>query len=191
MKYLLSLSRLIDRLNQAIGRAATWLILLMVLISAGNAIVRKAFNMSSNSLLEIQWSLFAAVFLLAAAYTLLKNEHVRIDVFSSRLSPRAQAWIDIFGTLFFLLPLCALMLYHAWPFFLESYESQEWSSNPGGLILWPAKALIPAAFFLLGLQAISELIKRVGFLCGIAPPSAGMRAHSEQAFLPDSSEQRP
>ena len=191
MKYLLSLSRLIDRLNQAIGRAATWLILLMVLISAGNAIVRKAFNMSSNSLLEIQWSLFAAVFLLAAAYTLLKNEHVRIDVFSSRLSPRAQAWIDIFGTLFFLLPLCALMLYHAWPFFLESYESQEWSSNPGGLILWPAKALIPAAFFLLGLQAISELIKRVGFLCGIVLPNTDAHAHSEQAFLPDSSEQRP
>lgn len=191
MKYLLSLSRLIDHLNQAIGRAATWLILLMVLISTGNAIVRKTFNMSSNSLLEVQWSLFAAVFLLAAAYTLLKNEHVRIDILSSRLSLRAQAWIDIFGTLFFLLPLCALLLYHAWPFFLESYESQEWSSNPGGLILWPAKALIPAAFFLLSLQAISELIKRVGFLCGIAPPSAGARARSEQAFLPDSPEQRP
>ena len=191
MEYLLSLSRLIDRLNQAIGRAATWLILLMVLISAGNAIVRKAFNVSSNSLLEIQWSLFAAVFLLAAAYTLLKNEHVRIDILSSRLSLRAQAWIDIFGTLFFLLPLCALMLYHAWPFFLESYASQEWSSNPGGLILWPAKALIPAAFVLLGLQAISEIIKRVGFLCGIAPPNTDAHAHSEQAFLPDSSAQRP
>lgn len=163
----------------------------MVLISAGNAIVRKAFNMSSNSLLEIQWSLFAAVFLLAAAYTLLKNEHVRIDVFSSRLSARAQAWIDIFGTVFFLLPLCALMLYHAWPFFLESYTSQEWSNNPGGLILWPAKALIPAAFALLGLQAISELIKRAGFLCGIAPPSAGAHVRSEQAFLPDATEQRP
>ena len=191
MKFLLSLSRHIDHLNQAIGRASTWLILLMVLISTGNAIVRKTFNMSSNSLLEIQWSLFAAVFLLAAAYTLLKNEHVRIDVISSRLSPRAQAWIDIFGALFFLLPLCALLLYHAWPFFLESFESQEWSSNPGGLILWPAKALIPASFALLGLQALSELIKRIGFLRGIVPPNANARARSEQAFVSESPEQRP
>ena len=191
MKFLLSLSRHIDHLNQAIGRASTWLILLMVLISTGNAIVRKTFNMSSNSLLEIQWSLFAAVFLLAAAYTLLKNEHVRIDVLSSRLSLRAQAWIDIFGTLFFLLPLCALLLYHAWPFFLESFESQEWSSNPGGLILWPAKALIPASFALLGLQALSELIKRIGFLRGIVPPNTNARARSEQAFVPESHEQRP
>ncbi len=171
MKHLLILAQYIDRLNQAIGRAATWLILLMVLISAGNAIVRKAFNMSSNSLLEIQWSLFAAVFLLAAAYTLLKNEHVRIDVLSSRLSLRAQAWIDIFGALFFLLPLCILMMYYAVPFFLESYESQEWSNNPGGLILWPAKALIPASFVLLGLQGVSEIIKRIGFLLGITPLS--------------------
>lgn len=167
MKPLLQLAHWIDRLNQAIGRGAAWLILVMVLISAGNAIVRKAFNMSSNSLLEIQWSLFAAVFLLGAAYTLLKNEHVRIDLLSNRGGPRVKAWIDILGALFFLLPLCALMLYYAWPFFLESYHSQEWSSSPGGLILWPAKFLIPASFALLALQGVSEIIKRIGFLLGL------------------------
>lgn len=191
MKFLLALSRFIDHLNQAVGRVASGLILVMVLISAGNAIVRKAFNMSSNGLLEIQWSLFAAVFLLAAAYTLLKNEHVRIDVLSSRLSLRTQAWIDIFGALFFLLPLCALMLYHAWPFFLESFASQEWSNNPGGLILWPAKSLIPACFALLGLQGISEIIKRVGFLCGIVAPSDAPLVSSEQVLTRVSSEQQP
>ena len=190
MKHLLILAQCIDRMNQAIGRAATWLILLMVLISAGNAIVRKAFTMSSNSLLEIQWSLFAAVFLLAAAYTLLKNEHVRIDVLSSRLSLRAQAWIDIFGALFFLLPLCILMMYYAVPFFLESYESQEWSNNPGGLILWPAKALIPAGFVLLGLQGVSEIIKRIGFLLGIIPLSETPRVHCGQEATHTSPEQR-
>ena len=189
MKTLLQLSRLIDRLNQTIGRAATWLILLMVLISTGNAIVRKLFNMSSNGLLEIQWSLFAAVFLLAAAYTLLKNEHVRIDILSSRLGPRAQAWIDILGALLFLLPLCAIMLFYAWPFFWESFESQEWSNNPGGLILWPAKALIPACFVLLGLQAISEIIKRIGFLLGIVPPGEINLGRSEQAILHDAERQ--
>lgn len=190
MKFLLTLSRFIDRLNQAVGRVASGLILVMVLISAGNAIVRKAFNMSSNGLLEIQWSLFAAVFLLAAAYTLLKNEHVRIDVLSSRLSLRAQAWIDIFGTLFFLLPLCALMLYYAWPFFLESFASQEWSNNPGGLILWPAKSLIPACFALLGLQGISEIIKRVGFLCGIVPPRDAPLGGSEPVLTHTPPEQK-
>lgn len=168
MKPLLQLAHGIDRMNQAIGRGAAWLILITVLISAGNAIVRKAFNMSSNSLLEIQWSLFAAVFLLGAAYTLLKNEHVRIDLLSNRGGPRVKAWIDILGTVFFLLPLCALMLYYAWPFFLDSFNSQEWSSSPGGLILWPAKLLIPACFALLALQGVSEIIKRIGFLLGHA-----------------------
>ena len=167
MKLLLQLSHWIDRLKQAIGRGAAWLILLMVLISAGNAIVRKTLNMSSNGLLEIQWSLFAAVFLLAAAYTLLKNEHVRIDLLSSRCGPRVQAWVDILGTLFFLLPLCGVMLYYAWPFFLISFHAQEWSSSPGGLMLWPAKFLIPACFALLGLQGVSEIIKRIGFLLGL------------------------
>jgi TRAP-type mannitol/chloroaromatic compound transport system permease small subunit len=188
MKHLLQLAGLIDRINQAIGRAATWLILVMVLISAGNAIMRKAFNMSSNGWLEIQWSLFAAVFLLAAAYTLLKNEHVRIDLLSSRLGPRAQAWIDIFGTLFFLLPLCALILFYAWPFFWESFTSQEWSSNPGGLILWPAKSLIPICFALLALQGVSEIIKRIGFLLGMAPPTESAHVPSEHLAALDSPE---
>ena len=168
MKRLLQFAHQIDHVNQTIGRASAWLILVMVLISAGNAIVRKVFNMSSNGLLEIQWSLFAAVFLLAAAYTLLKNEHVRIDLLSNRLGPRGQAWIDIFGTVFFLLPLCGLMLYYAGPFFVKSFTSQEWSNNPGGLILWPAKFLIPACFALLALQGISEIIKRIGFLRGVS-----------------------
>ena len=166
MKPLLAFAHLIDRLNQRIGRAASWLILVTVLISAGNAIMRKAFQMSSNAFLEIQWTLFAAVFLLAAGYTLLKNEHVRIDILSSRRSPRAQAWIDIIGGLLFLLPLCALVLYHAWPFFLTSFSAQEWSNNPGGLMLWPAKLMIPLGFSLLFLQGIAEIIKRVDFLRG-------------------------
>ena len=166
MKPLLQLAQWIDRLNQAIGRGAAWLILVTVLISTGNAIVRKAFNLSSNSLLEIQWSLFAAVFLLGAAYTLLKNDHVRIDLQSRRGGPRMQAWVDILGTLLFLLPLCGVMLYYAWPFFWDSYQSQEWSSSPGGLILWPAKFLVPACFALLALQGVSEIIKRIGFLLG-------------------------
>ena len=172
MKHLLQLARSIDRLNQAIGRGASWLILVAVLVSAGNAIARKAFNLSSNGLLEIQWSLFAAVFLLAAAYTLLKNEHVRIDLLSSRVGPRVQAWIDILGAVFFLLPLSGVLLYYAWPFFLESFYSQEWSNSPGGLILWPAKFLIPVCFALLALQGISEILKRIGFLIGMTTPDA-------------------
>lgn len=168
MKPLLTLAHLIDRLNQRIGRAVSWLILATVLISAGNAMMRKAFQMSSNAFLEIQWTLFAAVFLLAAGYTLLKNEHVRIDIISSRLGPRAQAWIDLIGGLLFLLPLCVLVLYHAWPFFLTSFASQEWSNNPGGLMLWPAKLMIPAGFTLLLLQALAEIVKRIAFLTGHA-----------------------
>jgi TRAP-type mannitol/chloroaromatic compound transport system permease small subunit len=166
MKPLLSLAHLIDRMNQRIGRAVSWLILATVLVSAGNAIMRKAFQMSSNAFLEIQWTLFAAVFLLAAGYTLLKNEHVRIDILASRLGPRAQAWIDIVGGLLFLLPLCILVLYHAWPFFLNSYSAQEWSNNPGGLMLWPAKLMIPAGFTLLLLQGLAEIIKRIAYLAG-------------------------
>lgn len=166
MKPLLTLAHSIDRLNQRIGRAVSWLIFATVLISAGNAIMRKAFQISSNAFLEIQWALFAAVFLLAAGYTLLKNEHVRIDIVSSRLGPRAQAWIDLIGGLLFLLPLCAIVLYHAWPFFLTSFAEQEWSNNPGGLMLWPAKLMIPAGFTLLLLQGVAEIIKRIAYLTG-------------------------
>ncbi len=191
MKPLLRIAHFIDRLNERIGRAASWLILVTVLVSAGNAIVRKAFQMSSNGLLEIQWSLFATAFLLAAAYTLLKNEHVRIDVISSRFSPRTQAWIDIFGGVFFLLPLTSVVLYHAWPFFLNSFNAQEWSSNPGGLILWPAKLLIPVGFALLLLQGVAEIIKRAGFLLGLEPAETPAHSPPEDMLLRDIPEQNP
>jgi len=169
MKTLLRFAHGIDALNERVGRLVSWLILLAVLISAANATVRKLFNVSSNAFLEIQWYLYAAVFLLAAGYTLKHNEHVRIDLIVGRLGPRAQAWVDILGTLLFLMPMVLLVLYYGWPFFLSSYHSQEWSSNPGGLIIWPAKLLIPMGFTLLLLQGIAEIIKRVGFLLGMEP----------------------
>ena len=169
MPLLLRISRLIDGLNERVGKAVYWLVLAMVLISAGNAIVRKIFNYSSNAFLEAQWYLFSAVFLLAAGYTLLRNEHVRIDVIAGRLSRRTQTWIDIFGTLFFLLPLAILLAWLAWPVFVEAYERQEVSTNAGGLIIWPARLLVPIGFALLVLQGISELIKRIAFLRGLIP----------------------
>ncbi|MCL6556615.1 MAG: TRAP transporter small permease subunit [Burkholderiales bacterium] len=168
MNPLLALARLIDRTNERIGRAVSWLVLIMALVSAGNAVSRKLFDLSSNAFLELQWTLFAAVFLLAAGYTLKRNEHVRIDVASARLSPRARAVLDIFGTLFFLFPLCLLILYHGLPFFLDSYRSGEVSNNPGGLILWPGKLLIPLGFALLFAQGLAEIIKRLAFLLGQA-----------------------
>jgi hypothetical protein len=166
MSFLLSLSKYIDALNEKIGLSISWALLLAVLICSGNAIVRYAFNTSSNAWLEIQWYLFGAIFLLAASYTLRRNEHVRIDVIVGRFSKRTQVWIDVFGFLFFLLPATLLILYFAVPFAMESVRNQEVSSNAGGLIVWPAKILIPIGFLLLTLQGISELIKRVGFLRG-------------------------
>src|SRR5689334_5724428 len=143
MHALLRLSRLIDALTDAVGKAASWLILLTALISAGNAVVRYAFHWSSNALLEIQWYLFAAVFLLCAGYALKHNQHVRIDVVAGRLSRRAQAWIEVFGTLLFLLPMAVLILWLSWPVFMASWKSGEVSSNANGLVLWPARALVP------------------------------------------------
>lgn len=169
MNALLAFARAIDGLNARTGRATMWLILLTVLISAGNAVSRKLFSLSSNALLEIQWTLFAAVFLLAAGYTLQKNEHVRIDVLAGRLPPRARAVLDILGGLMFLLPFTSLVLAYAWPFFLDSWHSGEVSNNPGGLILWPGKLLIPLGFALLWLQGLAEVIKRIAFLMGRAP----------------------
>ena len=169
MHALLRLSRLIDALTEAVGKAASWLILLTVLISAGNATARYAFNASSNAWLEIQWYLFATVFLLCAGYALRHNQHVRVDVLSSRLSRRAQTWIEIFGTLFFLLPMATLILWLSWPVFVDSWRSGEVSTNANGLVLWPARALLPAGFALLVAQGVSELIKRIGFLRGVAP----------------------
>lgn len=169
MKLLLGLSRAIDALNEHVGKLSYWLILAAVLISTGNAIVRYSFNMSSNAWLEIQWYLFSFVFLFCAGYTLLHNQHVRIDVISSHLSGRGRAWIDIFGTIFFLLPMAVAIMWLSWPVFLDAYRSNEVSTNAGGLTVWPARLMLPAGFFLLVLQGLSELIKRVAFLRGLIP----------------------
>ena len=166
MSFFLLISRGIDRLNQSVGLFTTWLILATTLISAGNAIVRKAFDSSSNALLEIQWYLFAAVFLLGAGYGLLKNSHVRIDFISSMLTPRARNWIDVGGILLALFPFCFICIYLSWPLFMQAYTTGEMSSNAGGLIRWPVYALVPAGFALLMLQGVSELIKRLDFLLG-------------------------
>lgn len=169
MTSLLRFAQLIDRINAWVGKSVIWLILIAVLVSALNAVVRKAFNISSNAFLELQWYLFSAVFLLGAAYTLQRNEHVRIDVIAGRLSKRAQTWIDILGTLFFLLPMTLMVLWLSWPVFVTSFQTQDVSNSAGGLILWPARLLVPVGFALLSLQGISELIKRLGFLAGVAP----------------------
>src|SRR5437899_11834153 len=169
MNFLLSVSRLIDALNERIGRAIYWLILVAVLVSAGNAIVRYAFNRSSNAWLEIQWYLFSAVFLFCAGYTLLHNQHVRIDVIAGRLSKRAQAWIDVFGTLLFLLPMAITIMWLSWPVFIDAYRSHEISTNAGGLTVWPARLMVRAGFFLLVAQGISELIKGIAYRRGWMP----------------------
>ena len=180
MNGLLSLSSLIDRLNTLIGKLSMWLILATTLISAGNAIVRKAFDVSSNGLLEIQWYLFAAVFMLGAGYGFLKNSHVRIDFISSRLTDRTRNWIDVGGILLVLLPMCVLLITLSWPVFTNAYNNGEMSQNAGGLIRWPAYLLVPVGFSLLILQGISELIKRIAFLRGIIPdPIGGDAAKSD------------
>ena len=167
MQALLKFSRAIDWLNAQVGKYVIWLILASTVISAVNAIVRKAFNMSSNAYLEVQWYLFAAAFLLAAGYTLLQGEHVRIDVISHRLSKRKQIWIDVIGFTLFLTPVCLAILWYGIPFFIRGFESGEMSSNAGGLIRWPVYAMIPLGFTLLLLQGWSELIKRVAYLKGL------------------------
>ena len=169
MAFLLRLSGWIDAMNERIGKSVYWLVLAMVLISAANALVRKIFNYSSNAFLEAQWYLFSAVFLLCAGYTLLKNEHVRIDVIAGRFSPKTQAWMDILGTIFFLLPMAILILYLSWPVFVQKFVSGEISGSAGGLIVWPARLLMPVGFLLLILQGLSELVKRVAFVTGRGP----------------------
>ncbi|MBX3631498.1 MAG: TRAP transporter small permease subunit [Simplicispira sp.] len=169
MQALLSFSRGIDWLNERVGRAVIWLILASTVISGLNAVVRKAFNYSSNGFLEVQWYLFAAAFLLAAGYTLLHREHVRVDVVSSRFSKRTQIWLDVVGFAFFLTPVCLTVLWFAFPFFLQGYQSGEMSSNAGGLIRWPVYLMMPLGFGLLLLQGWSELIKRIAFLKGLIP----------------------
>jgi TRAP-type mannitol/chloroaromatic compound transport system permease small subunit len=177
---LLALSRFIDRLNERVGHIVYWLVLAAVLISAANAVVRKAFNVSSNSFLEIQWYLFSVVFLFCAGYTLLRNQHVRIDVIAGRLSPKAQAWIDILGTIFMLMPMALIIMWLSWPVFIEAYQRHEVSTNAGGLIVWPARLMIPIGFFLLVIQGVSELIKRVAFLQGLIPDPA-QKQHEKSA----------
>jgi TRAP-type mannitol/chloroaromatic compound transport system permease small subunit len=167
MRVLLKFSKLVDWLNGQIGKYVIWLILGSTLISAVNAIVRKVFNMSSNAYLEVQWYLFAASFLIAAGYTLLNGEHVKIDVISSHLSKRGQIWIDVFGFSVFLIPMCMTILWYGTPFFIKGLYSGEMSSNAGGLIRWPVYAMLPLGFGLLLLQGVSELIKRVAFLQGL------------------------
>ena len=167
MHVLLKFSKAVDWLNSQIGKYVIWLILASTMISAVNAIVRKAFNVSSNAYLEVQWYLFAGTFLLTTAYTLLQGEHVKIDVIYTHLSKRAQMWVDIFGFAFFLTPFCLTILWFSVPFFLKGYVSGEVSSNAGGLIRWPVYALMPLGFCLLLLQGWSELIKRLAFLMGL------------------------
>lgn len=171
MGALLALSRAIDRMTTALGRAIAWLILAAILVSAGNAIIRKVFDQSSNAWLEMQWWMFGAVFLIAAPWTLMSNEHVRIDVLSSRLPQRLRNAIDVAGHALFLLPVAAVVLVTSWPFFLRAFVQNEQSANAGGLPQWPAKFLIPLAFALLLIQGLSELIKRVAIMRGdLAPP---------------------
>jgi TRAP-type mannitol/chloroaromatic compound transport system permease small subunit len=169
VNFLLSISRLIDALNERIGKLVYWLVLVMVLVSSGNALSRYALSIASNAWLELQWYLFSGVFLLCSGYTLRHNEHIRIDVISGRLSRRGQMWIDIFGTLFFLLPMAAYITWLSWPIFMNAWNSNEISGSAGGLIRWPARALVPAGFCLLTLQGLSELIKRIAFLQGLIP----------------------
>ncbi len=166
MKTWIAIAKTIDAFNETIGRAVLWLVGAVTLISALNALARYGLGRSSNAWLEIQWYLFGAIFLLAAGYTLKHNGHVRIDVLYGRWSPRTRAWVDLLGTALFLLPLCVLMVWLSWHGFAESFLRGEVSSDAGGLIRWPVRLLIPLGFALLGLQGVSELIKRVAFLRG-------------------------
>lgn len=178
MQSLLRVAYWIDQLNERVGQLTKWLVLVCVLISTANALVRKVFDMSSNGFLEIQWYLFSAVFLLGAGYTLKHNEHIRIDILLGRLSPRKQAVVDILGGLLFLLPMAGLILYFSWPIFTQMLASGEHSSDSGGLIRWPVWALLPLGFSLLILQAIAEIIKRLAFLQGRIPNPADKPAEA-------------
>ncbi|TBR13449.1 TRAP transporter small permease subunit [Rugosibacter aromaticivorans] len=192
MQRLLYVSGLIDRLNQRIGNSILWLILVTVLISAGNALVRKVFQTSSNALLEVQWYLFSAVFLLGAGYALLKDAHVRIDFIASHLSRRSCHWIEIVGIVVFLLPLCFMLIDLSWPLVVNAWVSGEMSQNAGGLIRWPVYLLLPVGLALLLLQGISELIKRIAYLRDVlvelsednaANPGAGLAVNAAESEI--------
>jgi len=185
MQFLLRVSRTIDAISERIGSVLIWLLLATVLISTVNAVIRKVFSIGSNAWLELQWYLFAAVFLLGAGYAFLHNAHVRIDFVSARLSARGRNWVDIIGIVAFLAPLCWLLLSMSWPLFVKAWTSGEMSQNAGGLIRWPVQLMIPLGMALLLAQAGSELIKRIAFLKGLIPdPLAHAepgKAHGEQA----------
>ena len=173
MNALLALSRAIDAVTERVGRIVYWLVLIVVLISATNASVRKLFNYSSNAYLEIQWYLFSVIFLFGAGYTLLRNDHVRIDIIQGRVSARAQNWIDVAGIVLFLWPMSIIIMWLSWPLFVDSFARNEVSTNAGGLIVWPARLMVPIGFALLLMQSVSELIKRIAFLRGRIRESAG------------------
>jgi len=183
MPLLLKFSRLIDGFSDLIGKLAMWMILAATFISATNAIIRKAFGTSSNAWLEIQWYLFAAVFMLGGGYAFLRNAHVRIDFISSKFTARTRNWIDVGGIVIFLLPLCYLMMTEGWPLFMRAWTSGEMSSNAGGLIRWPVYLFIPLGFFLLLLQGLSELVKRFAFLTGHGPDPLSHTGPSETEML--------
>jgi TRAP-type mannitol/chloroaromatic compound transport system permease small subunit len=183
MPFLLKISRLIDAMSDLIGKLVMWFVLATTLISAGNAIVRKLFDSSSNALLEIQWYLFAAVFMLGSGYAFLRNAHVRIDFISSKFSPRGRNWVDVFGILIFLFPLCYMMATLGWPLFERAWTTGEMSSNAGGLIRWPVYGLIPLGFVILSLQGVSELIKRIAFLTGNGPDVLAQGGPSDEELL--------
>lgn len=182
MGALLALSGGVDRINSFIGRYVAWLILLAIFVSAGNAIIRKIFSISSNAWLELQWYLFGAAFMLAAAYTLLENEHVRVDILYGNRSRRVQHWIDLLGTLFFLLPFTGLMISLVWPSLRSSWRTGEMSSNAGGLIVWPAKAVLLTGFILLFVQGLSEVIKKIAVMRGLIPDEQTHLSVEEQAM---------
>lgn len=183
MPFLLKISRFIDAVTELIGKLVMWFILATTLISAGNAIVRKLFDSSSNALLEIQWYLFAAVFMLGSGYAFLRNAHVRIDFISARFSARGRNWVDILGILVFLFPLCYLMATLGWPLFERAWDTGEMSSNSGGLIRWPVYGLIPLGFSVLFVQGVSELIKRIAFLTGHGPDVLSHEGPTEEERL--------
>ena len=178
MRALLSLSTAIDWLNEKIGVLCNWLVLLACLVSGGNAMVRYAYDQSSNAWLEVQWYMFAVIVMFGASYTLKRNEHVRVDLFYMTLSRRGQLWVDILGTLVFLLPTCIILAWLSWPFFMQSFNVSEHSSNAGGLLRWPIKLVLPVGFALVALQGLSELIKRVAFLNDY--PVESLEAHYER-----------
>ena len=178
MRLLLSFSSIIDYVNEKIGVVCNWLVLLACIVSGGNAMVRYAYDQSSNAWLEVQWYMFAVIVMFGAAYTLKRNEHVRVDLFYMTLSRRGQLWVDILGTLVFLIPTCAILSWLSWPFFMQAYNVGEHSSNAGGLLRWPIKLVLPVGFVLVALQGISELIKRVAFLNDI--PVDSLEAHYER-----------